>query len=184
MLGGKDPVIIFQFSKLANTSFSRLLSDIPLVADIPTLIDQPPIPIYLNSDYTGLFIDQEDKSVDIVTDVETLSDGESPEVSQKGVGSDVTINFIGKKDSVGIMVLSSLIDLCFEKVTSNEYAITYLSGATTIFRARLGGFSFTQNRQNDLLNITITLSMSKKDAKPKSAVPELDYVTGEIPIQG
>jgi len=171
MLNGIDPIIIFQFSKLASDANS-LLTKIPVISKIPTVIEQPPIPIYLSEELTGLYIDTEDKNVDIQTDTETLSSGDAPETTQKGVGSTVTINLVAKKDSVGMSLLSAMIDLVFDKVTSREYAITYMHGATTIFRAVLHSFAVSQNSSNDLLSVKIELSRGAKTPEKKAGPPE------------
>lgn len=184
MLQGIDPVIIFQFKKLSTTSFGELLTKIPVVAEAKTFIEQPPIPIYLSEQLTGLFIDTEDKNVDIDTDVETLTNGEAPAVSQKGINSSVSINLKAHKDSVGMTLLSAMIDLLFDKVTSQEYAITYLHGATTIFRGVLHNYSVSQNSDESLMRIKIELSKGQKTPQPKTTPPSLTPVTAPIPNPG
>lgn len=182
MLGGVDPIIIFQFSKLAGSAVD-LTSKIPVLSKVPTFIEQPPIPVYLSESLTGLMITTEDKSVDIETDVETKSDGSEPDTTQKGVGSSVDINLTAIKDSIGITLLSALVDLAFDKVTSNEYAITYFHGATTIFRGRLSGFVVNQNNNNTLLDVRITLTRGSPTPKDKPAQIEVPGSRGTIPLQ-
>jgi len=182
MLGGIDPIIIFQFSKLKKTKWADFLSKIPIISEIPTLLEQPPIPIYLSEKITGLYIESEDKNVDIETDTDTLTDGETPEVNQKGINSSVTINLVALKNSIGLSILSSSIDLIYEKVTSKEYAITYLNGPTTIFRGRLSGFSVNQNANNDLMNIRIELTRGfKQPQAPKEIGITVPSFQGIIP---
>lgn len=166
MLGGRDPVIIFQFSKLASIAGSTI-AKIPLIAKIPTVIDQPPIPIYLSEEFTGLYIDSEDKNVDIETDTETASDGSSADVQQKGIATVIKVSMVAKKDSTAMMLLSAMIDLVFDKVTSKEYAITYLHGSTTVFRGVLHSYSINQTADNDLMRIEMQISKgTKKPTKP------------------
>jgi len=181
MLGGIDPIIIFQFSKLASVA-GETISKIPIVSKIPTVVDQPPIPIYLSEELTGIYIDSEDKNVDISTDTETLTDGSSPDVNQKGIGTTVSINLLAKKDSIGMALLSAMIDLVYEKVTSKEYAITYLHGATTIFRGVLHSFSVNQSADNDLLTVKIELSKGSKNPAKPAEVPVVPKVTGAVPL--
>lgn len=168
MLNGKDPVLIIQLSKLAPSVGALLAEKIPSAARVPTLIEQPPIPIYLSEELTGIFIDSEDKNVDISSDVETMTDGSEPQINQKGIGSSVTVTMKGKKSSVGLSLLSAVIDLVFEKVTSKEYAITYMHGATTIFRGSLLGYQVNQNAGNDLLSITLQISKGQKQPTKKA----------------
>lgn len=181
MLKGIDPVIIFQFAKLAP-SLGDTVSKIPVVSKIPTLIDMPPIPIYLSQQLTGLHIDTEDKNVDIQTTTETTTDGSSPQVDQKGIGSTVAINILARKDSVGLSLLSAMIDQIFDKVTSKEYAITYIHGATTIFRGLLHSYAANQNADNELL--TIKIEITKGEAQPTKAapIPKVPALPGAVPI--
>lgn len=181
MLGGIDPIVIFQFSKKLP-ELSELIAKIPVVSQIPTVLDAPPIPIYLSERLTGIYIDSEDKNVDIATETETLSDGATPDVNQKGIASVVSINIVGKKDSIGLTLLSAMIDLLFDKVTSKEYAITYLHGATTVFRGVLHSYSVNQNAGDDRLLIKIELSKgSKTPVKPES-VPVVGGIVGTLPL--
>ena len=182
MLGGLDPIIIFQFKKLAP-SLGAQLAKIPIVAkNAPSLIDMPPIPIYLSESLTGIFIESETKSVDIDTDVQTLTNGEEPKESQKGVASTISIDLVGKKGSIGLILFSSLIDLAFEKCSSDEYSITYLHGATTIFRAKLHNFQAVQGAQNDLLNIKVDLSRGAKSPLKLPTIPSVPRAVGATPL--
>lgn len=183
MLAGKDPVIIFQFSKLADTAFGRGLASIPLLSEAKPVIDQPPIPIYLAQDKVGLYVDTEEKVVDIDTETETLSDGEDPVVNQKGISSAVRITLTGLKNSVGISLLSAMIDQVFDKSTSKEYAISYLNGATTIFRGLLTNFQVTQEANTNKVQINLELSRGQKQPKKTQTKLPVDASgTGNVPL--
>lgn len=182
MLGGIDPIIIFQFSKLApSTDIRETLNKIPVISQIPTIIDQPPIPVYLSETF-GLQIDSEDKNIDIETDIETLTNGQQPDTNQKGIASTVTINITAKKDSVGLILLASLLDLVFDRTTSKEYAITYMHGATTIFRGLLHTFSINQNATNDLALVKIELSRGTKNPQKLNPTPIVAATSGTLSI--
>lgn len=181
MLGGLEPIIIFQFSKLSGGKFSETIAKIPLISSDSSLISQPPIPLYLSAQLTGLEIESEDKNVDIETDVETLSDGEEPNVNQKGISSVVSINLLAKKDSIYLSVLSAMIDQIFDKVTSKEYAISYLNGPVTVFRGVLHSFQVNQTSQNDLMSIKIEISKGQKQPEKKIKGPTLEPTRAPIP---
>lgn len=181
MLGGRNPVIIFQLSKLADSVGSQL-ARVPVISQIPTLIEQPPIPIYFSEEFTGVYIDSEDKNVDIETTTETLSNAATPDVQQKGIVSGVTIKVIGKKDSVALTLLSAMIDLIFDKVTAKEYSISYLNGATTIFRGVLHSFAANQTANNDLVSIEMRLSKGEKKPTKAPDVPAVDGFEGATPL--
>lgn len=181
MLNGLDPIIIFQFAKLAP-SLSATIAKIPIISDIPTAVDMPPIPIYLSESLTGLYIDAESKNVDINTNTETKSDGSEPDVSQKGIGSTVSIDLIAKKDSLGLSLLSAMIDIIFDKVSSKEYAITYIHGPITIFRGVLQSYQVNQSAQNELLSIRIELSKGEKTPQKVASTLETPKITGTVPL--
>lgn len=182
MLGGLDPIIIFQFSKsLVDLGISDEIQKIPVIGQVQSLVDQPPIPIYLSESLTGLYIDSEDKNVDIETETNTLTSGEEPEVNQKGIGSSLTVNLVARKDSLGLTLLSAMIDLVFEKVTSKEYSITYLHGPTTIFRGVLRSFAINQNASNELVTIKIELTRGQKQPTKKPETIVVPGSQGTIP---
>lgn len=180
MLGGLDPVIIFQFSALAP-SLSDQIAKIPVISGIPTVIEQPPIPIYLSETVFNIIIDGESKSVDIETTTDTMTDGSDPQVNQKGIQSSVEINIEGKKDSVALTLLSAMVDLVFDKVTSKEYAITYLHGPTTVFRAVLQTFTVDTIPGTDKLSVKIRLSRGQKNPSKVAGVPAVPGFTGVLP---
>lgn len=182
MLGGLDPIIIFQFSALAGTGFADQIAKIPVISQIPTVIDMPPIPIYLSRELTGLYVDTESKNVDIETSTETMSDGTAPAIDQKAIGSTVEIELLAKKNSTGLILLSSMIDLLYEKVTSKEYSITYIHGATTIFRGVLHSYNASQSAENDLLTIKISLSKGGKKPTKEPELPVVPKSTGPVPL--
>jgi len=180
MLGGLDPVIIFQFSKLAS-SVGQSLARVPVISQIPTVIEQPPIPVYLSEQLFNIVIAGTGKSVDIETDTETKSDGSTPDVNQKGIQSSVEVNIEGKANSVALVLLSSLIDVVYEKASSKEYAISFLYGATTVFRGVLHSFSTETVEGTDKLAIKISISKGSKNPTKPNEVPVVPGAVGTIP---
>lgn len=176
MLNGIDPVIIFQFNKKIP-NIADAIAKIPVVADIPTVVENSPIPIYLSEAITGILIDSEDLSVDIQTDTETKSDGKEPTVQQKGIASTVSINMEALKDNLNVVLLSTLAQLAFEKCSSQEYFVSYLHGSITIFRGQLTGFSINQNASSNKVMIKVELTKGSKQPQPKAetlTVPAID----------
>lgn len=180
MLGGLEPVIIIQLSVLKPT-LKDLVSKIPLVSSIPTVIDQPPIPIYLSDQLTGVFIDAESKSISINTDSEAKTDATPVDVSQQAIANTVSINLKAKKDSLSLLLLSSLLDLCYDKLASKEYAITYLHGPITVFRGVLHDFTIDQTSDTELATIKIELSKGTKSPVKPNGVPTLTGTVGVLP---
>lgn len=184
MLGGLDPVIIFhrrkrlEVTELTNAQFMALSTE-ELEGQY---VDLPPIPVYLSETLFNIAIVGAGKSVDFETDTMTLSDGENPDVKQRGIQSGVEVTIEGKRDSIALIVLSSLIDVAYEKATSKEYAITFLSGATTVFRGVLHSFSAEEVEGTDKLSVKISLSKGDKTPTKKETVPSVPGVQGAIPI--
>lgn len=183
MLGGIDPIILFHYSRLPPET-RKSLSKIPLVAEIQEMIQLPPIPIYLSEKLTGMFIDTENKNVDIETSTETTKDGGTPDANQKAISSTVSINLNARKDSVGMILLSALIDVVFQKVTSKEYGITYLNGATTVFNGLLHSYSCTQRADTDLMDIQIQLIRNTGSTQVRAPIPVIEKTTGALPTLG
>lgn len=181
MLGGLDPVVIFQFKKLAPV-LGPTIARIPVISSVPTVIDLPPIPVYLNEKLFNIIIGGTSKSVDIATDTETMTDASQPDVNQKGIQSSVEVSIEGKADSIALTLLSALIDQVYEKATSKEYAISFIYGATTIFGAVLHSFSSETVEGTDKLMIKIKLSKGDKNPVKAAGVPSVPGVVGAIPV--
>jgi hypothetical protein len=193
VLNGIDPIIIFQFAKNVDPKFTgpiepstgqKIIASIPLISSIPTLVEAPPIPIYLSEQITGLVIASESKSIDMQTDVETKSDASTPDVNQKGINETVKINIKGNKNSLGLTLLTTMASLILDRVTAKEYAISYLHGAITVFRGVLHSFSVDQDSNSDLIFITIELAKGAKTPQKPSDIPVVGREVGALPLAG
>jgi hypothetical protein len=183
MLGGLDPVIIFQFRKkfefdtLTNEQFMALSTD-ELESQYISL---PPIPVYLSEKLFNIAIHGTSKSIDIETDTETQTDGKSPEVNQKGIQSSVEINIEGKQSSVALTLISALVDQVFERVTSKEYTISFIYGATTVFGGLLHTYAVETVEGTDKLAVKISLSKGSKNPTKPNTVAVVPGFTGTLP---
>ncbi len=186
MLNGLDPIILIHLSKRTDVqAFTNLQSLIPIVSsDIQDMIDFPPIPIYLSESIFGIVIDSESKNVDIITDFETKSNGDPAIKNQKGANSSITVNLTGLKDSIPITLLSAFIDIAFEKASSKEYAITYLHGATTVFRGLLKSFAIDQVEGTNKLSIKLEISTGESKPQKSSVIPSPPALSNKILIPG
>lgn len=182
MLNGLYPVVIFQFyKKLPSTNDLAVDLRFPIDSKDETLFPQPPIPVYLNEKIFNIIIDGESKSVDFSTATDTKTDGSAPDVTQSAIQSSVEIMLEAKQDSIAVTMLSALIDLAFQKATSKEYSITWISGATTIFGAVLQSYSVEKVSGTDKVAIKISLSRGSKNP-PKPEAPGLAPVEGTTAI--
>ncbi len=163
MLNGIDPIIIFQLYKKTPAAVATLAT-IPLTSSNAAASKTifAIIPIYLSETITGIYIDTESKAIDIDTDTASLSDGTSALVNQKALASITTINFIAKQSSIGLTILLALSELILDKVTSQEYEITYMHGGITVFGGLIHSFSYDQGTDNDLYKIKLEISKGRK----------------------
>lgn len=180
MLGGVAPIFLFTFFKNIP-SIKDSVAAVPVVSQDDNQINLPPIPLYLDENLTGLYIDSENKSIDADTTIETLTSGATPITNQKAVNSTITINMVAKKDSIGLTILSAMMDIIYQKLTSKEYQVTYLHGAVTVFGGLLHAYSVQQNSENELCQITVTLVKNTGSTAPKLNIPVLDNTIGKVP---
>lgn len=179
MLNGVDPIIIFSLKKAFGLSLDTL--KIPIVANVTSLINFPLVPLYLSRGLTGVIVDSESKSVEVDTNTETLASGAPPDITQKGLSSTIKIELLAKKDGIGLMVLSALSDIVFEKVTSKEYSITYLHGPIAIFGGLIHSFNVNVEANTDLAKIT--LEITRGSTKPSAIkIPVVPKTIGQVPL--
>lgn len=161
MLNGLDPILIFNISK--NVPFLRSFTDkkIPVATQLLDKIDLPVIPVYLSRDLTGLIIDNESKSLEIETTIETTQDAsgnaDKPFINQRGLNNTVKVEIIGEKDSIGLTLLASLSDFIFPLITAKEVTLTYLNGPITVFAGLLHSFNISQDPNTTKRTVTIEL---------------------------
>lgn len=178
MLNGVAPILIFQFKKLLPDILgiaTEAQKQIPIASETKSTFPLPLIPLYLDERLTGLYIDTESKNVDIETQTDSLSSGDSENINQRAISNIVKIEMIANRDSIGISLLSAMSDLIFPKVTSKEYSLTYLHGAITVFDGLLHSFSINQNSNNELYQISMEIV---KPSALKIPVPIVGRVAG------
>ncbi len=187
MLGGLAPILIFNFplNVAAKLPTANALSGIPLLAD--TVIDAAlsigvPIPLYLDERLTGVYVESENKAMDIDEIVQPRYDGLKPIVDQRAVNSLVTINMLANRNSVVLSVLLALNDMIFTRLISREYHVSYLNGPTAVFAGLLHGFSTQAGADDDLVRITMQLSKGNQAGLPANVASVLPKITGATPV--
>jgi len=184
-LNGIAPIILIQFSK-SIPGLDEVLAKIPLASDVVAKIGLPPIPIYLDEKLTGIVIDTELKSIEIDTKIDTATDGSTPAVNQKALGSTVTVTAWASQDSIGVTLLSALCDLILEKVTSQDYSISYLHGPIVLFNGLLHSLSFEPQQNDDRIRINLVLSRGGKNSTDgaKDPTAQVAKEEGTLPLSG
>ena len=164
MLGGIDPILIFQIYKQLPAA-ETTIAKIPLAAATKQKATLAIVPIYLSESITGIYIDTESKNIDVNTDVEGLSSGDPGPVNQKPLGSITTVNMIAKQGSIGLTILLAATEQILDRLASQEYEITYMHGGVTVFGGLIHGFSVDQGREDDLYKIKLEISRGRPPTK-------------------
>lgn len=186
MLNGLAPVIIFCFPLVPKGPNINTFVGPPVPL---TLTDEVikalgvPIPIYLDEKLTGVYVDSETKNIDIETTVEAKLENGTPDISQRGLDSVVSVTMKANKGSVVLTAFLALCDLAFQKVASQEYRVSYFNGATSIFNGLLHGFGTSTDADSDLMTITLQISKANQKITPVSTTSVLPKITGAIPIR-
>jgi hypothetical protein len=174
MLNGTAPVLIFSFPTLLGIDLSKILGGIPLIGNALSDFGIP-IPIYLDENLTGIYIESESKAIDIDTD-KTPKYEQNPNgaivattvVNQNGINNLITVNMIASKDNLILSVLLALNDMVFSRITSGKYSISYINKTTLVFSGFLHSFQTSTSADDTLLKIT--MQIQKNDSPTKAVV--------------
>ncbi len=189
MLGGIAPIIIFTFppeeSEKIGVNLSKVLGGIPLIGSSLTDVGLP-IPIYLDENLTGIYIESESKSLDIDTDITPVyrsSDNKVTNlINQSGLNNLVAVNMIASKDSIILGVLLALSDMVFNKLVSGKYSISYIHSSTVIFGGLLHSFSTTESSDDTLIKINLQIQKNNGNKKtPTNSYFNVEAVRGATP---
>ncbi len=185
MLNGVAPILIFTIPPTLGIDLSKTLKGIPLIGSSLTNVGIP-IPLYLDENLTGVYIESESKSIDIDTDITPkyiVTPGSTIQsttfVNQSGINNLVTVNMIASRDSLFLSVLLSMIDIIFAQLVSVKYSITYLNQNTVIFGGLLHSFQTTGSSSDTLLKIT--MQIQKNNQNKTSSVLNQYYDPAKIP---
>lgn len=210
MLNGIDPLLIIVL-KVKPPVDVFAPAQVGILADLLDVVGVP-IPIYLSERplgvlgsvapggaagralaQSGIYVDNESRSIDVTTDVEgtTALDPLSPgdkkvEVSQTYVDSQLTISMVASRDSILLTAMTVLMEMIVKRLVSKEYEIHYLNGPTALFGGLLHRFATSVSRNDDLIRVELTLSTAKKKSNPAAtaAATQLSVpkVAGALPL--
>lgn len=169
MLNGIAPIVIFTFPPILGIDLSKFLSGIPLIGGSLGNVGIP-IPVYLDENLTGIYIESESKSIDIDTDITpkyiTAPGGavtSTTLVNQSGINNLVTVNMIASRDSLILTVLLALSDMVFDRIVSGKYSISYLNKSTLIFGGLLHSFQTSTTSDDTLIKITLQIQKNNQN---------------------
>jgi hypothetical protein len=144
-LNGIAPLLIIQ---LKNSASLNVVKKIPVVGDFLSKNVGIPIPIYLDENLTGIYVQGESKAIEIETTTHAIDAVTAPIVSQKALSSITTVEMIAAPSGVLLMTLIAFADLILTRVVSKQYNVSYFNGPTIIANGVLHGFT-TQIGEND-----------------------------------
>lgn len=190
ILSSVAPILIFSFpfdSDSVNPVFNAL-NGLPLfnpsTAKGSTLtVDNKtsaiPIPIYLDEQLTGLYVQSENKNVDIATEQNDAANSTKPFLTQKSISNTVSINLTGKKDSIFLAALLALVDLAYPLLVKAKYRVSYLNGSTVIIGGLLSGISAQVEDDTDLVNVSLVIHKADSLGPPKFILPSIPSLVGQ-----
>ncbi len=179
ILSSVAPILIFNFpfdSDSVNPVFNAL-SGLPLLAKASTSIGVP-IPIYLDEQLTGLYVESENKNIDIATEQNDAANSTKPFLTQKSISNTVSINLVGKKDSIFLTALLALVDIAYPQLVKAKYRVSYLNGGTVVLGGLLSGITSQDNSDNDLVNVTVTIHKADSLGPTTPAFPTVTAISG------
>lgn len=186
MLNGFDPLLVIT---LKNKGLMDFFAEDSILDSIAEAVGVP-IPIYLSEKLTGIYVDTENRSIDVETRVEPTTEKdtitqevEAPKVTQTAVDTQLTINLLASKNSILLTALIALMEQLVKRLVSGEYSIHYINGPTVIFGGLLHRFATSVNGNEDLVRVELTLSTAaKENPTPKTPVETVSKVTGAVPL--
>lgn len=154
------PIIIFNFpfdTDSGNPVFNAL-SGLPLIGQGGALASVGvPIPIYLDEQLTGLYVQSENKNIDISTEQNDAANSTKPTITQKSISNTVSVNLVGKKDSIFVTALLALIDIAYPMLFKAKYRVSYLNGQTVVLGGLIQGITAQSQNDNELVDIAFTI---------------------------
>lgn len=178
MINGEDPIIIFHiYNKPEQSVFGPLNEFDQKLADLRGLIGIP-IAIPLNERLTGIYIENETRSITTAINIDPNTEKDPltqqtkpPEVYQTSVESTVNVSMKALEGSVMLTVFLAVADLIISKLVSAEYGITYFHKSTVIFNGLLSSLNTSVESGTDLMKIDLSISTAKQKLP---ALPKVD----------
>lgn len=186
IIPGIAPILIFTFpfdSDSVNPVFNAL-SGLPLIGkDFGSAVGVP-IPIYLDEQLTGLYVQSENKNIDISTEQNDAANGVKPFLTQKSISNTVSVNLTGKKTSIFLTALLALIDIAYPMLVKAKYRVSYLNGATVVIGGLIQGISAQSNENNELVDIALVIHKADSLGPQIPAFTQVPSIVGPTLTSG
>lgn len=187
MLNGIAPLLIFSFPPSVPNEVFNAVNGLPIIGNNPLFQLGIPIPIYLDENLTGIYVESQSKSIDIDTDITPLyrstTNTTTSFINQSGINNLVSVQLLASRSSVLLSVILAMCDMAFDKIVQSKYTVSYINGSTLIFGGLLHSFSSQQSSTDDLVHINLQIQRNNQN-KPtavNSFYPSPSAGTGLVP---
>jgi hypothetical protein len=172
-LNGIAPLLVIQ---LKNSASMNVVKKIPVAGDFLSKNVGVPIPIYLDENLTGIFVQGESKAIDIETRLDSIDGKNAPIVSQKALSSVTSVEMVASRTGVLLMTLIAFADLILTRVVAKQYSVSYFNGPTIIVNGVLHGFTTQLGENNDLVHIKMDIATAPQP--PSDITPPVEKAIG------
>ncbi len=160
MLGGTAPVLVFNFASISSASILNKVGfnigedsifnfDIPIVS----------IPVYLDENLTGIFLDDHERSINIEFEQDENHNYE------RVISSDVKVTLKAQKDNVAFQGFLALFEQILKRVNYQAYKIYFYYDDVFMTNASLKDFAVTTMENTDTRVVTFTLTNRSEESK-------------------
>ncbi|MGB2579405.1 hypothetical protein AAIR98_001324 [Elusimicrobium simillimum] len=126
-----------------------------------------PIPLYLD-ERLGVYVERQVSNLQISNEPLVTAEGTDLKVNEKCEKQRVDIDLVGKKSSPGLNIILPLFKTIYEyTLYGKDYRIAYFNDNILIFSGKLVSFNTVEQKDNDLVNISITLEVLPPEKKKK-----------------
>lgn len=188
MLDGVSPVLIFRINNLINVDNDPLTQKLSEIESVINSVGVP-IPVYLDSQWSGVVVDDESKAIDIETEQDVVRKKEISSTStkelknQRLLNTSTNINLAAQKDSVGLSVILAFCEQIVPLIASKGYSIDYYNGPILVVGSLLKSISTSASPNDDLVrvNIVLSTSLANKPNNTKNSLFRSSVSTGPTP---
>lgn len=180
ILSSVAPILIFSIPFDADSldPVYNALSGLPITQGLASAVGIP-IPIYLDEQLTGIYVNSENKNVDIATEGLDKQNSTKPTMKQTSVSNTVSVNMVGKKDSIFLAALLALVDLAYPALAKAKYRVSYLNGSTVVLGGLIQGISAQSREDNDLVDISLVIHKADSLGQDVPTTPSVPALPGE-----
>ena len=160
MLGGKAPVIVFNFASITSKTVLEKLG-IKIGEDSLFNFDIPffSIPIYLDEELTGILVDDHDRTINLEYETDGVNNYE------REISSDVGITVIARKDNVAMNAFLALFEKILKYVNEKSYKIYFYYDDVFLTNAGLKDFNVSTRQNTDTRVVHFTLTNRSEKSK-------------------